>query len=365
VDTWNLATWPDGSVKWMAVAGVMPEGQSDIKVTKVAAKGKGKRGAIAASSLSVSDDNGAFVINTGKIKAFIPKSGVNFIDSLVYDGITVARNGKLVASTQSEPVIETTKSITFSNYSSKVSSVEIERAGDNRALVKATGVHVGEDGREWLPFVVRLYFYGNSPEIKMVHSFIYDGDQDKDFIRGLGVRFDVPMREALYNRHVAFSGADGGVWSEPVEPLVGRRVLNLDPDKRGTGEPVLQQMQMRGERIPEMDAFNEYNQKLINDWASWNSYRLSQLTADSYEIRKRANDNNPWIGTFSGTRSSGYAFAGDVSGGLGLNIKDFWESYPSSIEISNATTPNATMTAWLWSPDAAPMDLRHYDNRAH
>lgn len=365
VDTWNLATWPDGSVKWMAVAGVMPEGQSDIKVTKVAAKGKGKRGVMAASSLSVSDDNGAFVINTGKIKAFIPKSGINFIDSLVYDGITVARNGKLVASTQSEPVIETTKSITFSNYSSKVSSVEIERAGDNRALVKATGVHVGEDGREWLPFVVRLYFYGNSPEIKMVHSFIYDGDQDKDFIRGLGVRFDVPMREALYNRHVAFSGADGGVWSEPVEPLVGRRVLNLDPDKRGTGEPVLQQMQMRGERIPEMDAFNEYNQKLINDWASWNSYRLSQLTADSYEIRKRANDNNPWIGTFSGTRSSGYAFAGDVSGGLGLNIKDFWESYPSSIEISNATTPNATMTAWLWSPDAAPMDLRHYDNRAH
>ena len=152
VDTWNLATWPDGSVKWMAVAGVMPEGQSDIKVTKVAAKGKGKRGAMAASSLSVSDDNGAFVINTGKIKAFIPKSGVNFIDSLVYDGITVARNGKLVASTQSEPVIETTKSITFSNYSSKVSSVEIERAGGNRALVKATGVHVGEDGRERLPF---------------------------------------------------------------------------------------------------------------------------------------------------------------------------------------------------------------------
>ena len=42
----------------------------------------------------------------------------------------------------------------------------------------------------------------------MVHSFIYDGDQNKDFIRSLGVRFQVPMREDLYNRHVAFACAD-------------------------------------------------------------------------------------------------------------------------------------------------------------
>ena len=36
-----------------------------------------------------------------------------------------------------------------------------------------------------------------SEQVKMVHSFVYDGDQNKDFIRALGVRFDVPMREAL------------------------------------------------------------------------------------------------------------------------------------------------------------------------
>lgn len=38
----------------------------------------------------------------------------------------------------------------------------------------------------------------------MVHSFIYDGDQNRDFISALGIRWSVPMREALYNRHVAF-----------------------------------------------------------------------------------------------------------------------------------------------------------------
>lgn len=31
-------------------------------------------------------------------------------------------------------------------------------------------------------------FYGGSEQVKMVHSFVYDGDQNKDFIRALGVR---------------------------------------------------------------------------------------------------------------------------------------------------------------------------------
>ena len=234
------------------------------------------------------------------------------------------------------------------------------------------------NNREWLPFVVRLYFYGGSEQVKMVHSFVYDGDQKKDFIRSLGIRFDIPMREALYNRHIAFSCADGGVWSEPVQPLVGRRILTLnmtdnkknsnekkDAQQKSTDEPSVQQQQMEGKRIPPYDFFDEKNRSLLDNWASWNDYRLSQLTADAFSIRKRANNDNPWIGTFSGTRSDGYIFVGDITGGLGLCMHDFWQSYPSSIEISDARTPVATLTAWLWSPESEPMDLRHYDRIAH
>lgn len=364
VDTWNLATWPDGSVKWMAVAGVMPEGADNIKVTKTSAGKKSGKNA-AQPTVSVSDLGNTFLVNTGKVKAYMPKSGENFIDSIVYEGIKVATSGKLVASTQSEPVIESTKNVEFKNYKSKISKVELERSGDNRVLVKVTGTHEG-DGREWLPFVLRFYFYGNSPEIKMLHSFIFDGDQNADFLRSLGVRFNVPMREALYNRHVAFSGDEGGVWSEPIKPLVGRRVLTLEHGLNGKNtDPKLQEMQMRGERIPEVDAFDDYNKTLIKEWADWDSFRLSQLSPDSYTIRKRTHDSNPWMGTFSGNKSSGYSFTGDISGGLGIKLKDFRESYPSGIEITGATTPEATVTAWLWSPEAEPMDLRHYDNIAH
>lgn len=362
IDTWSLAYWPDGSVKWCGIAGVIPSNTNKLTLKPIVQKKKAIK-----QSEFVNETEKGFLVNTGTLKVYIPKQGEFLIDSLFHKGTKVGEKVRLVCQTQSEPALEDVSQITFSNYISKLKNVELERVGNIRSTLKLTGVHCDNKGREWLPFIVRLYFYQNSEEVKMVHSFVYDGDQDKDFIRSLGVRMDVPMREALYNRHVAFSCEEGGVWSEPVQPLVGRRVLTLGKQQwpPTPGKPSLQQLQMQGERIPDYNQFDKNNQKLIDNWASWNTYRLSQLTADSYSIRKRANDDNPWIGTFSGNRSNGYAFVGDVSGGMGICMHDFWQSYPSSIEITDTKKDVASLTAWLWSPDAEPMDLRHYDNVAH
>ena len=377
VDTWPLAYWPDGSVKWSGVAGVIPAGTERLTLEKASKKVKttNKQPKV---SISITETPENIQVETGVLSVYIPRHGEFLIDSLLYKGTKVGEKARLVCSTQSEPVLENTSRVSFFHYAGEIKSVSIERAGSVRTLVKLEGVHRNRNkgiptdnsnsednslnNREWLPFVVRLYFYAGSEQIKMVHSFIYDGDQKMDFIRSLGIRFDVPMREALYNRHVAFSCADGGVWSEPVQPLVGRRMLTMPQIQ---DEPSLQQQQMEGKRIPPYEAFDEKNRELLNDWASWNDYRLSQLTADAFSIRKRTNGDAPWIGTFSGTRSDGYAFAGDITGGLGICLHDFWQSYPASIEISDTRTQVATLTAWLWSPDAEPMDLRHYDNVAH
>ncbi len=361
-DNWVLARWHDGSVKWLAMAGVIPGGASDLHVISPDSK---KKEASTASSVKVSKNTDGYIIDNGMVKTYIPLGGHNVIDSIVLNGCKIATNGRLVASTQSTPVSEATESVTFTNYTSLITGVDVERLGNHRALVRLDGVHADGNGREWLPFTLRLYFYGNSPEIHMTHTFIFDGDQDKDFIRSLGVRFNVPMREAPYNRHIAFSTSQGGVWSEPVQPLAGRRTLRLDPDRRKAETPSMQQRQMNGERIPEVEAFDEANRNLIADWATWDSYRLSQLTPDGYTVRKRAKTSAPWIGTFAGDRSEGYTFAGDISGGLGIRIKDFRESCPSGIAIDSAASDTAVMTAWLWAPDAEPMDLRHYDDRAH
>lgn len=131
------------------------------------------------------------------------------------------------------------------------------------------------------------------------------------------------------------------------------------------GQLTVQQLQMMGQRVPPYESFDKKNQTLIDEWAAWNTYRLSQRSSEGFTLRKRANDDNPWIGTFDGRRADGYAFVGDMTGGMGLALKDFWQSFPSAMEISGTKGDKATLTAWLWSPDAEPMDLRHYDNVAH
>ena len=70
-------------------------------------------------------------------------------------------------------------------YISNVKKVTLEQRGPVRAVVKFEGTHKAVNGgREWLPFVVRLYFFADQEQVKMVHTIIYDGDMNKDFVRG-------------------------------------------------------------------------------------------------------------------------------------------------------------------------------------
>lgn len=362
-ESWTLAFWPDGSVKWAAVSGTIPAGSQNLTVRIHDAK---KRHQAASKPMLARDLGNSIEVKAGNSKVYIPKPSKgknlpeNLIDSILTEGRLTCSSARLRGIVKDSPY--STKS-TATTFSSRVLTSEIERNGAESAVVKLTGVHRTSEGREWLPWTVRLSVSGSSPDIRLTHSIIFDGDQEKDFLSGLGIAFDVPMRERTYNRHVAFSTADGGVWAEPVQPLVGRRVI-MNP-ATGKAQPSVQESQMRGERICDYDQFDEAGRKLIDEWAEWDGYRLSQGGPDGYTIRKRATPDSPWIGTFGGHRAQGSAYTGDVGGGLTVAMKDFWQSCPSGFEVEGARTPTATLTAWLWNPDAEPMDLRHYDTRAH
>ena len=373
-DFWPTAYWPDGSVKWGGFATVVPGGTESVLFRPIPVPSRG--GNAEAGILNVDASGSHICINTGSLQAYIPKSGSAILDSLVLGGVKVAGRGQLVCTKQSEPFAEDVRTVHYSNYFSDVEKVEVERAGNVRAVVKIEGHYLydmsqleivptsadlGKNTGQgmWLPFTVRLYFYAGSEQVRLVHSFIYNGDQHHDFIRSLGVRFEVPMREQAYNRHVAFATQDGGVWTESVQPLSGRRFLMKD------GDFSFEYKQVAGERIPEPDAFDQAGRDLLHHWAKWNTFRLTQLTDQGYAIQKRAHTNNQWIGTHTGQRAAGYVFVGDVSGGLGLSVKDFWESYPASLQVDSASHDIAFLTAYLWSPEGGAMDLRHYDNVAH
>ena len=354
--TWPLAIWPDGSIKWLGVAvSGGPALGGPVRLTKGA-------GAVPAVALTATQDSSGVTVDTGVIQCRLAARGAAFIETLKIAGREVARGGRLIALTEDRREDASGTTVRQEHFESEISSVTLEQAGPVRAVVKIEGLHRAlRGGRGWLPFTVRLYFSAGVEAVRMVHTFIFDGDQEKDFIRGLGVRFTVPLREEVQNRQVRFAGEGEGLWSEPVQPAVGRQGRFA---AKTDGSDIYPD-QLAGKRVPNLDQFDDRSARLLQQWAVWDSFRLVQPNADGFTIEKRTNAASAWIPAGAGQRASGLVFVGDVSGGLAVSLKNFWQSYPAALEVQHASKAAAELTVWLWTPAAPSMDLRHYDTQAH
>jgi hypothetical protein len=364
LQAWPLAYWPDGSVKWTGFATIAgPRAKGPFRLSTSAA-------AVAqASSVRVHSTDAVVEVDTGTLTCRIPVSGDNLIESLSVGGRVVARDAQLVCILQDGPDGDPTDAPRRTRFVGHVEKVTVEQSGPVRAVVKIEGRHRAESGgRQWLPFVVRLYFSAGEDSVRVVHTIIYDGDQARDFIRGLGISVKVPMREEVQNRQVRFSGEGAGLWSEPVQPLVGRGgrfVAYPEATPAGSKPRDVYPDQIAGKRVPNRDQVSPRGRGFMADWAVWDGFKLTQPNADGFTIVKRTNAQSSWLPAGAGHRASGLVFAGDVTGGLGVSIRNFWQSYPASLEVEHASGAETELHAWLWSPDAPAMDMRHYDTRAH
>jgi hypothetical protein len=276
VQSWPLAYWPDGSLKWSGFAAVAgPQAAGPFKL----APGGTKEGA---NAVRLKESSAAVEIDTGRLQCRIPRQGAFLIESMTIDGLVVARQGRLICVLQNGPDGDADNAPQREKYVSSVKKVTVEQSGPVRAVVKIEGMHKSEKGeRLWLPFYVRLYFYAGQEPVRMVHTIVFAGDAQKDFVRGLGVLFTVPMREQVQNRHVRFSGEGSGLWAEPVQPLKGRDgqfVLNSDgrdayPD------------QIAGRRVPDKEAVSARGQHLLESWAVWNDFKLIQPDSGIHRAR--------------------------------------------------------------------------------
>ena len=360
VQYWPLAFWPDGSLKWSGFAMVAPAGLPGPLTLSTGEEAESGSGALTVTNLARS-----IVVDTGALQCSIPRAGgANLVESMTIEGRAVAGAAQLVCILQKGPEGDTEDVRPREKFVSLVKKVTIEQSGPVRAAVKFEGVHKGvASRREWLPFHVRLYFYAGESSVRMVHTILFDGDQGKDFIRGLGVTFTVPQREEVQNRHVRFSGEGDGLWSEPIQPLIGRSgPTRIVTDTSGND---VYPAQLAGLRVPNRAQMTGQGLDMVEHWAVWDDYKLVQLNPDGFTIQKRTNSQSSWLFSAAGKRASGLAYVGDVTGGLGVSIKNFWQSYPAELRVENASSRAAQLTAWLWSPEAEPMDLRHYDTRAH
>ena len=168
------------------------------------------------------------------------------------------------------------------------------RSGSLRTILRYEGIHeavCSDDGEteafcdsdqpkeslDKLPFVIRMEVCYDSPVLKFTHTFLYDGDEDKDFLKGLGIRFNAPLEGELYNRHVKFTG-DHGVFHETLVPLTSWRPRV--PEE-------IYQRQMGEEKLALSGDDKVIVDKVLQDVPFWSEYVLCQDSPSHFGIKKK------------------------------------------------------------------------------
>ncbi|RYP59533.1 hypothetical protein DL769_008493 [Monosporascus sp. CRB-8-3] len=373
LQSWVTAYWPDGSIKWtghaISASGTVPDGYKIIASNRGAINDSHSYPFIqktrrqAEYGLLVNDQDDEIVVNTGKLTVSFPKSGSVLVGMIqTSSGKTVGENGTLILRSQTgaadDEAHSNQKPIEGLNFESDIEDVKAENSGPVRTLVTVRGKHritqaEASDHPEWLPFILRFYLYADSEAIRVVHTLVYDGEPDKDFISGIGIRLQVPLEgEELYNRHVRLAGVDGGFLSEAVKGITG---LRRDP-----GEEV-RKAQFEGSELPDPETWDTRVTSRLHWIPSWNDYNLAQLSPDGFTLKKRTKAGQSWVKIPGGTRAGGLAYLGGATrGGLAVGLRDFWKRYPTALDITNAASSSGQITLWLYSPSAPPMDLRPF-----
>ncbi|GAA2437342.1 Tat pathway signal sequence domain protein [Streptomyces macrosporus] len=345
VQTWTTAYWPDGTVKWTAHA-VGPEAgnASSYRLAPGAAP------AAPAKAVTVGRKGGTVEVDTGVVTVRIGKDGTSLVKSVRRGGTEIARDGRLVLLRQGEIDDGDQGSQKWERFDGDIEKVTVEQDGPVRAVVRVEGRH-RRGKRGWLPFGIRLYFHAGAESFRMLHTITYDGDEHKDFIRGLGVRFTVPMRDEPHDRHIRLGGEGRGLLSEAVRGITG---LRRDPGAE------VRAKQVKGEKLPDPATWDQRVTSRLHLVPTWGDYTLGQLSADGFTVRKRTRPGHGWIPAGGGRRASGFGYVGGASGGLSFGLRDFWRKHPAQLDVRGAAGDEAEVTLWLWSPEAQPMDLRFY-----
>jgi hypothetical protein len=336
VDTWVTARWPDGSVKWTGHAALAPGGQGRLVQRQQPAAG-----------IEVHEaSDGSVTVTAGRVRVQVAPHATAPIRRLEIDGRLVGAEGRLVASSATAPELAAARR----EHSVRTTAVRVERRGEVQAVLRLEGHHEVA-GERVLPFVLRLYVTAGSTRLRAVHTVVWDADPESFFLTSLGLRLEVPLRAEPHDRHIRLAGSHGGFLTEAVRGITG---LRRDPGAE------VRTAQVAGRPTPPLSTWAPTVSERLHLVPTWNDWSLSQLNENGFAISKRTAADRPWIRAGGGARSAGYAYLGDTTGGIGLGLRDFWKLVPTQLDVADAASSRGSVTAWMYAPSAAPMDLRFY-----
>ncbi|MCD7737980.1 MAG: hypothetical protein LUH58_02925 [Lachnospiraceae bacterium] len=385
------AYWPDGSVKWAAHTADSERMGHQASVEALKPGSSDEVEAVESSALTQTVDS--FCLRCKRVSVDIPKSGTALMKNLYIDGQKRAEKAELIL------ILERRNGSTRTEIPGvgMISKVTVEDEGPLLWCFKLEGSHVltpeessasafsqtGQgaetgsasdmDAEQIIPFVVRLYFGIDSGQINMTHTFLYDGDANRDFLKGLGIRFDTSLQGESYNRHVRF-GTDHGSFHETSvllsswHPRIPQEIYRDQMAGKAVAQSQEELDQLlfvdgnaKKPRSETEKSLLENIQAAAVDMLSWGRYQLCQDSDSHFLIRKKISDENCcFIDSLHGNRAKGTMAAGGTKGGLLIGKRDFWQKYPSGLEVQGLDQDQTSLICWIYTPTAEAYDFRHY-----
>lgn len=349
VQTEIAARWMDGSVKWARHT-------ADSRLMDQAAEVLPGNPAELARSIAVSEQDDGWQVNAGRITLCIPKAGSDVLArELTLDGQLRVSSISPVFLLERRSEKDENADVTLRRTQPRVETVALETSGPLQCVVKYTGYYAVQE--ELMPFVIRMYVGLDAEDVAFDHTFLYNGVEERDFLKGMGLRFHTPLKGAAYNHHVKFV-TDWGVFHEPAQ-LMESRIPRTGPD--------MKLRQLAGENLLFDDGTPEaaLAAHVAGDVPMWNKYALTQLTAGSYLFQKRTKPGRCMLDIRPGRRAPGGMAVSGEDGGVMLSLRDFWQRFPSGLEVESLGQSEVQCTVWFYSPEAAAYDFRHYDDRSY
>lgn len=362
-----LGHWNDGSVKWLLLdflADVPANGEARFTLGLTSADQRFAEG------IRVSENEAAFTVDTGTLKAVINKRSFTFLENVWVDAdgngtytateqvvsapgemfITLddAAPGPADAGERDYPDtwrfgmeggnwLRRSQGTSATKYLASAGDYQISlfRQGATQTVFKVEGWHRNAQGRQFGKYSLYLHFYAGQDFVRVFHTWIMTGDPDKDFIRSMGI--DVPIGFAGDQLAYAF----GGPYEVAQKPLV----LNPDID-----------------HIPFIAKQPVPSEVIAGTVARADTVHILSIGPDKYyhnvpadrDLRVEFDVSHNGTSLRKGFEPSGWADISNGSRGIAVGIRDFWREHPKQMRYRDGT-----LTAFIWPEDGGrALDLR-------
>ena len=349
------ARWPDGSVKWARhTADSEKLGETVTVYPGVEHAGSKETDFRRIVVLHMMD---CYQIDAGRIKMRIPEAGSDCLVGQVWmDGILRLQAVRPVFELEQREEDEECKVIRQYHCKSRVDQVEIELDGPLLCVLKFQGVYCSKTNQ--MPFSIRLQVGLDSDELKFENTCFYYGKEQRDFMKGMGLRFDAALTGEPWNRHVKYGTDQGKILHEVANYLYS--YTPRTPEE-------LRKAQIDGNILsyPPTSPMGELVREASRELPIWNRYQMTQIAHNAYQVQKQTKKECCFLDIESGCHALGTMAVAGEKGGIMIGIRDFWQRFPTGLEVDRLTDKTAYCFAWFYSPQAMAMDYRHYDTRSY